>query len=103
SPAPAGPAWMVAPVRGAAPSAPLGRELGQALAITQSLPRGGGLVIVYLDRLGNRDLGGVMLHELGHALGLGHDANGRLMSAHYSGNNQRCIDRAAVMALAAKR
>ena len=76
---------------------------GHALAVTYPLHRVGGMVIVYVDRLGGRDLVGVMRHELGHVLGLGHDPHGRLMSSRYTANNQQCIDKAAAEAIAANR
>src|SRR5260370_8649501 len=44
-----------------------------------------------------------MGHGFGHVLGLDHEANGRLMSSHYTANRQQCIDRAAAEAIAAKR
>jgi hypothetical protein len=44
----------------------------------------------------------VVLHELGHALGLGHD-NGGLMAARYHPSSQQCVDKSAAQAVAAKR
>ncbi len=76
---------------------------GHALAVTYPLNRVGGMVIVYVDRLGTRDLVSVMRHELGHVLGLGHDPHGRLMSSRYAAHNQQCIDQAAAEAIAASR
>lgn len=72
----------------------------EALAVTLPFPAGGGLVIVYLDRLGSRDLGYVMLHELGHVLGLKHDRSGRLMSATYNPHDQKCVDYPALAEVA---
>jgi putative peptidase family protein len=57
---------------------------------------------VYLDRIGMRDLGGIVMHELGHVLGLGHSEGG-LMAARYHPTNQQCIDKATITAVAAKR
>ena len=45
--------------------------------------RNGGFVYVVDDRFGRRDLTAVMLHELGHVLGAGHDPNGHLMAPVY--------------------
>jgi hypothetical protein len=72
------------------------------LAFTYALPNGGGLMAVYRDRVGNRDLGGVVMHELGHVLGLGHNGDG-LMAAHYHPTAQQCVDKAAVEQVAVKR
>jgi Matrixin len=73
------------------------------LAATHFAPGVGGLVDVYLERIGRRDLGGVVMHELGHVLGLGHSGKPGLMAAHYHPTSQRCVDRSAVEALAARR
>jgi hypothetical protein len=73
-----------------------------ALAHTQPLPGSGGLMIVYVDRIGTRDLGSVVMHELGHVLGVGHGERG-LMAAHYHPTDQQCVDKATVAAVAAQR
>lgn len=98
---PFGRVWTVAPLRGSAPTR--GQLTGHALAVTQPLPSGGGIVVVHVDRLGNRDIAGVLRHEIGHMLGLGHEPGSKLMSTHYVGDNQQCIDKATVAALAASR
>ena len=54
----------------------------------------GGVVYVISDRLGGRDLSGVMMHEFGHVLGAGHGQHG-LMAPVYSLDGARCIDYAA--------
>ncbi len=74
-----------------------------ALAATQPVLDLGGSITVYVDRIGRRDLGGVVMHELGHVLGLGHHRDhDRLMSSQYTGTGQQCVDKEAVHAVAAK-
>jgi hypothetical protein len=74
---------------------------GDVLAVTQRLPGGGGLMILYDDAIGRADLGNIVLHELGHVLGLEHDPATRLMSANYLTDRQGCVDELTVKALAA--
>lgn len=74
-------------------------NMKQALALTTGTRKA--VVLVAADRLGSRDLGGIMMHEFGHALGAGHDPGGKLMHPYYTGNKQRCIDEGAVRAVAA--
>jgi hypothetical protein len=68
---------------------------GEELATTTTLQTGGGLVLVYLDRLGSRNLEGIMLHEFGHVLGLQHEGTRGLMAATYNPHDQKCVDHAA--------
>jgi len=100
--------WFIGRVNGQGAGMDAGQGLkkspfARALAQTHELANGGQLVLVFSDRVGPRDLNGILLHEMGHALGLGHDAKGQLMHAHYAGHRQQCIDRAAVQSLAAQR
>jgi Matrixin len=77
--------------------------LPTTLAATYPVTDVGGLMVIYVERIGRRDLGGVVMHELGHVLGLGHNPKGGLMAAHYHPTSQQCVDRATVEAVAAKR
>jgi hypothetical protein len=61
---------------------------------------GGGFVYVIADRFRTADLTAVMLHELGHVLGAGHDPHGHLMAPVYDRSNGHCIDRGAVAMVA---
>jgi hypothetical protein len=92
--------WSIMAAEGIAPRVAPGPTI--ALAHTQPLPGSGGLMIVYVDRIGTRDLGSVVLHELGHVLGVGHGEKG-LMAAHYHPADQQCVDKATITAVAAKR
>jgi hypothetical protein len=100
-------AWMIGRVNGTGPGIEQGNALrkgafSRALAQTHDLAGGGHLVLVFSDRVNARDFNGILLHELGHAFGLAHD-EGLLMAPHYSASKQRCVDRAAVQALAQRR
>jgi hypothetical protein len=88
-------AWIIAKVDGRHPAA---RDRS-ALAMTVG-NRGSGFVYVIADRFAVRDLTAVMLHEVGHVLGAGHDPQGHLMAPVYDRNNGHCIDRAAVAMVA---
>lgn len=92
--------WTIMAAHGVGPRVTPGPTI--ALANTQAVPGAGGLMIVHLDRIGTRDLGGVVMHELGHVLGLGHGERG-LMAAHYHPTDQQCVDKATITAVAAKR
>jgi hypothetical protein len=70
------------------------------LAETMTLPTGGGMVIVSTHLLKEVSLENVMLHELGHVLGLKHDPCSRLMSTEYVLDKQGCVDKVTVETLA---
>jgi hypothetical protein len=92
--------WIVAKVDSRHPA---GRE-PSALALTVGSlggGPGGGFVYVIADRFATGDLTAVMLHELGHVLGAGHDPHGHLMAPVYDRTNGHCIDRGAVAMVAA--
>ena len=87
--------WIVAKVDSRHPAA---RDRS-AVAMTVG-NRSSGFVYVIADRFAMRDLTPVMLHEVGHVLGAGHDPHGRLMAPVYDRDNGHCIDRAAVAMVA---
>jgi hypothetical protein len=90
--------WTVARIDSRSPI--LGSSaMNRALAVTVGTRRA--IVYVVADRLGTRDLGSIMMHEFGHAFGLGHDSGSDLMHPYYTGDKQRCIDKGAVRAVAA--
>jgi hypothetical protein len=70
---------------------------GYSLGFTPQI----GSPIVYLvrDRLQNEDIYYVTLHELGHALGARHDADG-LMYRYYRREVWQCVDRLAIRQVA---
>jgi hypothetical protein len=90
-------AWIVALVDSRNPIAQQG-EGAHALAVTIGNGHDG-FVYVIGDRIGGRDLTGVIMHEFGHVLGAGHDHAG-LMAPVYSAAGARCIDRDAVAMVA---
>jgi hypothetical protein len=92
--------WSIMAAQGVSPRVVPGPTI--APARTQPLPGSGGLMIVYVDRIGTRDLGGIVMHELGHVLGVGHGERG-LMAVHYHPAEQQCIDKATITAVAARR
>ncbi len=94
-------AWIVALVDSRHPIAQRG-EGAHALAVTVGNGHDG-FVYVIGDRIGGRDLAGVLMHEFGHVLGAGHDQAG-LMAPVYNAAAARCIDHdAAAMVANAQR
>jgi hypothetical protein len=89
--------WIVAHVDSRHPIAQQGEGL-HALAVTVGNGRTG-FVYVISDRLGGRDLSGVVMHEFGHVLGAGHDQRG-LMAPVYNAAGARCIDHDAMAMVA---
>lgn len=88
--------WVVARVDSRHPMARQGEGVN-ALAVTAG--GNGGFVYVISDRIGQRDLTGVVMHEFGHVLGAGHGGSG-LMAPVYNPAMGRCIDREAVALVA---
>jgi hypothetical protein len=72
----------------------------EVIAETMNLPTGGGLLIVSTHLLKDVSLEDVILHELGHVLGLNHDPRSRLMSTEYVLDKQGCVDKVTVETLA---
>ena len=58
------------------------------------------MVIVSTHLFKNLSLENVMLHELGHVLGLNHNPRSRLMSTDYVLDQQGCVDKVTVETLA---
>jgi hypothetical protein len=85
-----------------APNPPPGVRPKYLLANTPPPMSGPMISQVFVQRLGNRDLKALMLHELGHMLGLPH-ANAGVMSPDYDLIGWRCIDKTTATALAIKR
>jgi len=95
-------AWDIRAERGGSPDAP--DAGGQPLSYTQAgFASIGGKMVIYVDRIGTRDLRGIVLHELGHVLGLDHDPRGNLMSARYSSTTGQCVDKPTAETIAAMR
>ncbi len=90
-------AWVVALVDSRHPIAQQG-EGAHALAVTVGNGHDG-FVYVIGDRLGKRDLTGVVMHEFGHVLGAKHDQSG-LMAPVYNAAAAQCIDHDAVAMVA---
>ncbi|MBV8394449.1 MAG: matrixin family metalloprotease, partial [Alphaproteobacteria bacterium] len=89
--------WIVARVDSHHPVAQQGEGL-HALAVTLNNGRTG-MVYVISDRIGGRNLSGVVMHEFGHVLGAGHDHAG-LMAPVYNAAGARCIDHDAMAMVA---
>lgn len=60
---------------------------------------GGNRIYVIRDRIENKWMTGIMLHEMGHLLGAEHD-NVYLMRPHYNWEDYRCVDAAALKLVA---
>ena len=70
----------------------------QNLGTAQPLPMGGGVLIVFSNagdymKQNGLSLRDVMMRELGHVVGLRHDANGDLLARDYLAGDRSCIDK----------
>jgi hypothetical protein len=94
--------WSIRAEKGGTPQAP-NPTAGQPLSSTTAgFLSSGGEMLIYVDRIGTRDLRGIVLHELGHVLGLAHDPTGNLMSARYLPSTEQCIDKPTADMIAAR-
>jgi hypothetical protein len=91
--------WMIMkidslnPMVGAVDPTPETRTLAWANDI------GGNRVYVIRDRIQNKWMTGIMLHEMGHLLGAQHD-NVYLMRPHFNWEDYRCVDYQALKLVA---
>jgi hypothetical protein len=88
-------AWSIAPGKDTLGTSSTGWGHLPSLTINQRLPSNGGSILVFTDRLGGRDLRGVIVHELGVAVG---EANERKL---YTASVQDCIDESQIKAVGA--
>lgn len=94
--------WNIRAERGGRPDTRDGG--GQPLSFTQAgFASIGGKMVIYVDRIGTRDLRGIVLHELGHVLGLDHDPRANLMSMRYVPSAEQCVDEQTMQRIAAAR
>lgn len=94
--------YQVLAVNGGQANSPAGLRIRSVLATVVGTSDARKAALVFVDRLGNRDLKALMLHEFGHILGLPHATEG-VMSPEYDLVQWRCIGRTSAAALAARR
>lgn len=70
------------------------------LAFVNALGERANILVVVNDRIGNRDLKTIFLHELGHALGAQHTSATSLMYNYYGSRQTKCFDRITVAQIA---
>jgi len=90
----AGGCWMIMRIDSSNPMVDDGPTVnGQPAAKTLAWANdvGGNRIYMIRDRIDNKWMMGVSLHEMGHLLGAKHD-NVYLMQAHYNWEDTRCVD-----------
>lgn len=85
--------WLFLKIKSDNPLVPVSDKGFWTIGFTEQI--GGHHLYLIRDRLGNDDIFGVTLHEIGHLMGSGHVGE-RLMYPHYSRARFRCIDKATI-------
>ena len=89
--------WLIMKIGSLSSLVPDNDEGYWTIGFTERL--GGNHLYLVRDRLGNDDVFGVTLHEIGHLLGAGHVGE-RLMYPHFSRAGFQCVDWVSMEAVA---
>jgi hypothetical protein len=92
-----GSGWIILRLNTSEEAERVGIEAG-ALAVSNEI--GGHLMMVVGDRIGNRDMRIIFMHEMGHLLGSGHFGKWSLMTEYHE-HGYDCIDKRVVAEVAA--